>query len=371
MRSLFVHDPADLAAPIPGGVQLCSQQFLGIVQAASAATTLVPVTVTRHPWWRLRRRLRLGSYLFYNPADWRADLVRAVRDTDPTHVFLNRSELLRFAPLARKISPDARVVLLSHGNQSGDDLYEAAGPGGRRQTGPARLAAAWQLGLDLVTESSFRHRHLDAVGVMSHEEETLERWLGAKQTIVLPRVIRPDPLPWRPVSQRIGFVGTLSHTPNRRALEALASCLAAAGAVGLEFRLVGGPSEIGRDFAARYAFIRYLGPLDEPSLRAEVATWSLFLNPIFWLARGASMKLGQALGWGLPCLSTAAGARGYRLSPGQVCLVGGDATDFAREALALAGRSERLEAVRAEILRSSGTWPTAASLARELQDGLC
>lgn len=367
MRSLFVHDPADLKAPIPGGVQLCSQEFLEIVRAASDTTALVPVTVTRHPWWRVRRRFRLGSYLFYDPAACRAALENAAREVAPTHVFFNRSELMRLAPLVAQVAPGARAVVMSHGNQSGDDLYEASGPGGRRQAGLARLAAAWQIGLDLVTESAFRRRHLDAVCVMSDEEETLERWLGAKCTIVLPRLIRRQPLTWQPVAGRAGYVGTLSHTPNRVALTELCECLAARDARLLNLRLVGGPAEIGREFASRYPFVTFLGALDDAGLRAEAATWSVFLNPIFWLARGASMKLGQALGWGLPCLSTTAGSRGYRLAGGEVCLAPSEPDRFAHELLELLGQPNRLQAVRDAILTAADAWPTATTLARELR----
>ena len=366
MRSLFVYDPHDLDAPVPGGVQLCSQEFLGIVRAASDEVELVPVTITKAPFWRLRRLLGLGSYLFYRPKDASSRLAKEVATVRPTNIFLNRSELMRIAPLAAKLAPEAKIVIMSHGNQSGDDLYEVAGPGGRRKSLLDRMAATWQLGLDLITESSYRHRYLDAICVMSEEEETLERWLGATTTVVLPRVIHSRPLDWQPIMGRVGFVGTLNHTPNRVALERLCEELVCLNTTDFEFRLVGGPDDIGRALAAKYSFVQYLGRLDDAALQREAVSWSLFLNPIFWLSRGASMKLGQSLSWAIPSLSTRAGARGYHLAPGLLFLTEDSADAFAAKLRDLVHDKESLTAVRSRLLSSGEDWPDVNSLALRL-----
>lgn len=370
MRSLFVYDPHDLEAPVPGGVQLCSREFLEIVRAASDKVELVPVAVTKAPLWRLCRLFCLGSYLFYRPKDAYSRLAKEVASVRPTHIFLNRSELIRIAPLAAELAPDAKIVIMSHGNQSGDDLYEVAGPRGRRNPGLKRMIATWQLGLDLTTESCYRHRYLDAVCVMSEEEETLERWLGAATTVILPRIIRPRPLDWKPVSGRVGFVGTLNHTPNRAALEELCGRIAFLGSAGLQLRLVGGPENIGRELAAKYQFVHYLGRLDDEAIRLEASTWSLFINPIFWLSRGASMKLSQSLSWAIPCLSTRSGARGYRIPPETIFKCEDSAGEFARELMVLIDRGDRLASVRKQLLLLADKWPDAVALGRELKHGL-
>lgn len=367
MRSLFIHAPSDLDAAIPGGVQLCSREFLEIVRAASAETALLPVTVTRSPLWRLRRRLALGSYLLYRPEEIRGPLASAIQSLRPTHIFINRTELARLASLAAELAPAARVVVMSHGNQSGDDLYEAAGPGGRRNRGLVGLTAAWRLGCDLVTESRFRHGPVHAVCVMSDEEAVLERWLGARRTIVLPRIIHPRPLDWQPVPGRVGFVGTLDHTPNRVALQSLCARLATRASSGMELRLVGGPEPFGRELSQAYPFVRYLGRLDNEALQQEVTTWSLFLNPIFWLSRGASMKLAQSLAWAIPALSTAAGARGYRIGAEQVVITDNSAEAFATRINELISNPAQLSALRANLLNHNVRWPTKDSLAEELR----
>lgn len=368
MKSLFVHDPADLHAEIPGGVQLCSREFLEIVRAASAETRLLAVTVTRAPAWRLRRKLGLGAYLFYRPAEARAAVEREAHSGfAPTHVFLNRSELLRLAPLVAKNFPRAQVVVMSHGNQSGDDLYEIAGPGGRRASGLARLTAIWRIGLDLVCESRSRHRHIHGVCVMSDEEAVLERWLGARRVVVLPRVFASAPLAPSPVGLRIGYVGTLNHTPNRLALEAVCAEIARQGAGGIELRLAGGPGAVAEELATRFPFVRPLGRVDDAGLRAEAATWSVFINPIFWLSRGASMKLALALGWGLPVVTSRSGARGYEWREGSPCVTGDDASEFVRATLRLLRDPSQLAELRASCIRAAESAPDVAALAARLR----
>jgi hypothetical protein len=370
MRSLFIHDPADLDATIPGGVQLCTHEFLSIVRAASIEVGLMSVTVSQAPTWRLRRKLGLGAYLFYSPEEARTRLTREISALQPTHIFLNRSELIRLAPLAAKLSPTSKIVVMSHGNQSGDDLYEISGPGGRRTSGLARWTSTWRIGLDLVTESTFRHHHLDGICVMSEEEEMLERWLGAKRIVVLPRIIRPRPVDWKPSPRRVGFVGTLNHTPNRVALELICSQLQTKVPAGFELRLAGGPEEAGRALAKKYAFITYVGRPDEEALRSEVASWSLFLNPIFWLSRGASMKLGQSLSWAVPSLTTRAGARGYQLSPDQTFMTDDTAEDFTARLITLISDRDALDTLRTKLLQSGPHWPDATSIAQRLQSAL-
>lgn len=364
MRSLFIHDPADLDAPIPGGVQLCSREFLEVVRAASDDVALVPVTVTRSPHWRARRKLGLGAYLLYHPGEARTAIADAVKKLRPTHAFLNRSELMRLSGPLRELAPGIRVVLMSHGNQSGDDLYEIAGPGGRRAQGWRALRGSLQLGLDLVAESRHRHRHLHGVCVMSREEEMLERWLGASRVAVLPRLVRPRPVDWKPVAGRAGFVGTLDHTPNRVALQNLCARLAASGRAP-ELRIVGGPESHGRALAAAHPFVHYLGRLDDDALREEVATWSLFLNPVFWLSRGASMKLGQSLAWGLPTLTSGAGARGYEFETGIAAVCDDDADSFAQALLGLLANPAGLENLRNRTL--SAHWIDAATLGQRVK----
>jgi hypothetical protein len=255
---------------------------------------------------------------------------------------------------------------MSHGNQSGDDLYELAGTNGRRNQGLARLAALWQLGQDLGTESWFRHRFIDMVCVMSKEEEVLERWLGAEKTIVLPRSIQPNPLAWQPISRRVGFVGTLDHTPNRVALEQICNEVVRQQPENLELRLVGHPELVGQELERRFPFVRYLGVLEESALESEVSTWCLFLNPIFWLSRGASMKLAKAIAWGIPFLSTRSGTRGYELPQSEMLITLDDPHEFVSRMLVLLDMTNNIHDIKQHIDLIQSQLPTIDSLAKKL-----
>lgn len=367
MRSLFIHDTADLDAAIPGGVQLCTREFLAIVRAASNTTSTLAVSVSRTPALRLRRRFRLGSYLHYDANALEPAIAAGLAESNPTHVFLNRAELLRLAPVIRKKAPHCRIVIMSHGNQSGDDLYEMSGPRGRLTRGLSRWAGTWKLGLDLVTESWHRHRFIDAVAAMSVEEAVLERWLGTRRVVVLPRVIQPAPVQWNPVPMRCGYVGTLDHTPNLAAIEQVCTALAKTGA-SLELRVVGNPRAVGEDLAARFHFVSYLGPLSAEQLRAESASWGLFLNPILWLARGASMKLGQGLSYGLPVLTTLSGVRGYEFGDAQLPTVPDSAEAFSRKLLELLSNPARLVAAQQESKKAIAQSPSIETLAGRLRN---
>ena len=366
MKALFIHKPGDLHSEVSGGVQLCSKEFLEIIQAASSATKLAAVSVSHNWVYRLRRRLNLGSYLLYRPQECEAALAQALEEFQPTHVFLNKAELIRLAPAIKRLRPQTSVVVMSHGNQSGDDLYEISGLAGGRNSGLGRVKAVWQLGMDIATESHYRHRWIDAVCVMSAEEEVLERWLGARKTLVLPRVIRPAPLNWKPVAGRIGYVGTLDHPPNQVAVERICAEMNRQGTQGVEVRLVGRPAAQGAAFAARYPFVKYLGTLDDESLKSEASSWSLFLNPIFWLSRGASMKLGQALAWELPVLSTRSGIRGYQLDGCEIPVTNDDPIVFVRAVSRILQSKDVLERIQAQVAKVAASSPTIKSLGQQL-----
>ena len=349
-------------AAVPAGVQACSREFLEVVKAASDTTVTFAVEWSRRRALRWRRKLHFGSYLDYDPASYSDELKRALAANNITHVFLNRAELLRFAPLVRNLAANVTVVVMSHGNQTGDDLYEVAGPGGRGST----LGSTWKLGLDLRTESYMRHRFVDAVCAMSEEEAVLERWLGTKRVFVIPRIVDFEFLDWNPVPGRAGFVGTLDHTPNRAALEQLLPLLDGAPDE-LEVELVGVPQTIGEKFQSRFRKVRYRGVLWGDKLTELAVGWSLFLNPIFWLPRGASMKLGGALGWGLPVLTTRSGRRGYRIPDTCVITCRDDPRVFAEEVVRLLQDAHRCRAVRESLLNSTAEFPTARSVGRQLR----
>ena len=367
MNALFLHDRNDLEAEVAGGVQICTREFLAIVRAAAESTMVFPVETSRHWLDRLQRKLRIQAYRNFRPDDYKASLRSVVASGKITHAFLNRSELIRFGELLKQIAPQVKVVVMSHGNQSGDDLYEVSGPAGRRSAGWARWQATWTLGLDLVTESSARHRTIDAMVVMSREEAVMERWLGASQVVVLPRLLHFAPLERTPSPGKVGYVGTLDHTPNLVALEAILEELARRNLPDLEIRLVGSPEHNGHRLAAQYPFITYLGRLNDDALQREASTWELFLNPIFWLSRGASMKLRTALAWGLPVLTSRSGARGYEWNAVNLPTSADSASDFCDQMAVLLSSPDALNDAAAASRAVVESSPTLDALGRRLR----
>jgi hypothetical protein len=93
-------------------------------------------------------------------------------------------------------------------------------------------------------------------------------------------------------------------------------------------RMVSGSRRQAEFFAREFPFVDDLGRLDDAALRMEASTWSAFLHPLFCFARGASTKLATGLSWGLPCITTESGARGYELPHGTVIKADGP-DDFA------------------------------------------
>jgi len=175
----------------------------------------------------------------------------------------------------------------------------------------------WKLGKQQVLENCFFDNLLNGVIVMSEQEVGINQWLGAKNILYLPRILEPRFIEWQGQTGVVGFLGTLDHLPNKLGIEYLASSLKETGFAG-SLRIVGGPEKVGKALADKFSFINYLGPITDSELHQEIKKWSVFLNPVFWYARGASTKLALAISYGLPLITTPAGCRGYELSDNSI-----------------------------------------------------
>jgi glycosyltransferase involved in cell wall biosynthesis len=161
----------------------------------------------------------------------------------------------------------------------------------------------------------------DLVLCMSEVEQKIDAWLGAERSMVVPRTFEPDFIDWSPVPGRCGFVGTLNHLPNEEGIRRVLAVLERDWKEELsavDLRVVGGPEEVGNELERAHPAVTYCGRLSQQDFREEAATWGLFLNPIWWYARGATTKLAQALNWGLPVVTSAPGRRGYTWSRGTI-----------------------------------------------------
>lgn len=331
-----------------GGVRNCTNEFIELL---SQRFEVIRFPVKNHVTilYRLRVRLGLNHYNDYKPETYREEILKAIRDHNIRIVFLNLSNTVRFASLIKEMTDGkVKVVLCSHGNETGDFLHQVVRfPGGNSYF--KNLFSSYTLGRLLKIEAAYRIDAIDMVLTVSPVEENIEKWLGSRNTFMVPRVIKKDFLSLRPVPYRVGFIGDISHTPNHSGVIAVCKELMELGQK-VEFRLVGGPEEIGRSIEKQYPFVKYLGFLDDGALREEAATWAFFLNLVFYYSRGVSTKLAKALGWGLPVLSTIPGNRGYRWEEGDL-LLARNARHMAELIVENAGDPGRIEMAQQVVIK--------------------
>lgn len=332
LKGLFLTHDIYLNAPIPGGVQICSQEFFDLVAECGIDLKIYSVGFTRGLVERARIRMGLDCYNMFNVKHERVRLIQYIRSNAIDIVFLNMAGMLRFAKMIKEsFAGGPQVILFSHGNNSVDLLHRTTKPL-ERYAFFKRIRDMVRLGVLIHFESRCRMKYLDGVITVSETEEQIEKWLGAQKVIFLPRVLKSDFVEHEPDLNRIGFVGRLDHPPNYQGLVLFLEELKTLERGALKVRLVGAPAKWGRNVQRNYSFVEYLGELSDSDLRREVQTWSFFLNPIFWYSAGCSFKLGKAIGWGLPVVTTLPGLRGYQWNEGSL-LVADDPRDMALKVL--------------------------------------
>lgn len=294
------------------------------------------------------------------------DIIRAARQKPVDYIFLNQEFLAPVAPLIRSQLPaGCRIVILSHGAEITDLLHSVRLrhrlPLSRRLLPTPALL----LGRVLASEQQLREE-IDAVCTIAPFDADLERWFGARRVAWVPRLIKPDPLDWRPAGDRLGFVGTLDHGPNLEGLVQTLDALARTPGPPVRVRVVGGPPVLGRWLAGNYGAVDYLGTLDDAALAAEAATWSVFLHPIFCLPRGCSTKLATGIAWQIPIVTTAEGRRGYLWDDGTMPEAS-DADDLVRLCRTLLDPVLAHKA-RGDIARIAASSPSLARVATMMRE---
>jgi len=305
---LFLSDKVFVDYTIPGGVQLCTYEFIEYLEAAGYSVKVIKVnpviTFTR----KVKKKLHVEAYELYDVENWLPEIISSINTENIKLVFFNQINLAHWSESIKEaVGKDVKYIGLSHGNESGDYLHDVT------QSPVTSFLKTWRLGKFLVKEKAIFSRHLDGVITISENETYIDQWLGAQNVFYLPRILKQIPFNWKPAPGTIGFVGTLNHLPNQMGIELLSDELQKQGFKGT-LRLVGSPHSAGHALEQKYPFIQYSGALSPEEMEKEAGTWCIFLNPVFWYARGSSTKLSQALNWGLPVASTLAGIRGYDLS---------------------------------------------------------
>jgi glycosyltransferase involved in cell wall biosynthesis len=294
-----------------GGVRLCTQEYKALIQELFDVLDF-PVRYHISLLYRIKVKLGANAYNDYLPGAYRSALEEVISKHKIRYVFINLSNAAVFAALIKQLFGEGvKVILCSHGNESGDFLHEVT----RHRNGIPfyqSLFSAITLGTMIKKEAILRQDYIDAVLTVSPVEEEIENWIGAKKVMMVPRTIKKEFLDLQPIAGRFGFMGDLSHRPNFYGIDELCKAVAGLPHDGVEIRLVGSPQSVGEQLATAYPFVTYMGYLNQADLLNEVTRWSFFLNPVFYYSRGVSTKLAKAFGWGLPVITTTIGCRGYK-----------------------------------------------------------
>lgn len=295
-----------------GGVRLCTQDYIELLEVKYTVTYL-PVDFNRGIAFRLKSRLGIDSYEEYDTESYVASIRNKVAGLGISKIFINLANATDFARVIKQqVNKDLKVILCSHGNESGDFLHLSV-RFKERLSFFQRLFAPHRLGKVLQKELEYRLNYVDLVLTVSEIEASIEKWIGAKAVFMVPRVLKNEFIDWNPVGKRVGFIGDISHFPNYYGLLKICEELARLDNE-VELRIVGKDNSNVAELKKKFAFITHLGYLDEKAVVEEAATWNYFLNLVFYYSKGVSTKLAQGLNWGLPVISTTPGNRGYELN---------------------------------------------------------
>jgi hypothetical protein len=365
-KALFISNEKFLSNSFAeGGVKLCTDEFLALLNTGFEVTKF-PVKYTSGLRYRIKKKLGISVYDDYTPEQYMATLKELLIKDGIKYIFLNLTNTAPFAKAIKASLPEVKVILCSHGNESGDYLHEAATH--QSFSGIKKKAAASVLGQMLIEEAAQR-QYIDLVLTVSEVEEAIEKWLGAKQVYMVPRHINNVQQEYHPVAGRVGFFSDLSHRPNYYGISEVCKAIETAGSSNITLRLAGGGAERGKELESRYPFVEYLGYLSEEALLQETSSWTFSLNPVFYYSRGVSTKLGKSLSMGLPVITTDKGMRGYKWKTGEMP-VAPDAAQMASMIISLSHDQEKQQYYHQQVLQIQQSAPSYETMMADIHSFL-
>lgn len=293
-----------------GGVSQCTNDFISLL-SVNFEVLKFPVKLKSSYFYKLEVKLGLNVYTDYKVEDYEQSLKKIIKEHNVKNVFLNLTNTAEFSVLIKRLfGQKVKVILCSHGNESGDYLHEITTHGNNKPFYQV-IISTYILGKMLKKEAIYRQKYIDLILTVSEIEQSIENWIGAKKVLMIPRSIFLENIDWNPILGVCGFVGDLSHLPNSFGIDQLCNAILKYEYSNIEIRLVGSSRNIAQSFEMKYPFVKYIGYLTNEELKKEVSQWSFFLNPVFYYSRGVSTKLAKALSWYLPVITTKIGCRGY------------------------------------------------------------
>ena len=344
-----------------GGQQVCTKELRDIVQLTGYELQNIVVPNRLNIVQKIRNRITPLPYPVRWPNNLCQRIVEKIKENEADTVFFN---LIDFLPLAaelrRVFGAQIKMVMLSHGLASADVLH--INRISKLYPGIIYKCPLYNLNNILKKEAQYLPC-FDLVVSISEFEAQLCIWLGAKVSCWIPRSITPKPIAWQPVNGLVGYIGTLDHPPSMEGMIKVLDELAIHKNRSLRVRIISRSSWHGNLLSRKYSFVEYLGS-KESEVEPEVGTWCAFLNPIFCFARGCSTKLAVGLEWGIPCLTTPSGVRGYDLPKGAV-VIASSPYAFAEETIkySLAANAKH---ARSALLTALAKMPTQDDISKRL-----
>jgi len=363
-KALFLTNKKYIDPSSPeGGVKFCTQEYIDLIET-KFEIILFPVQLKSSFIYRFKKKAGLSAYEEYKVSKYERQLKDVIKENNIQYVFLNLTNTITYSKLIKELCPSVKIVLCSHGNESGDFLHEMVLH--KKQYGFKKIAAQYLLGKMLSTESTYR-KYIDLVLTVSDVELNIEKWLGSENVYMVARTITGDMIDHHPAKGRIGFFADLSHVPNYYGIIRICNELKKLNTSEIELRLVGGQKIIGKSLEDEFSFLSYLGYLAEKELQEEMSTWTFSLNPVFYYSRGVSTKLGKSLRWGLPVITTTKGMRGYKWRQGEI-LNCDTAKEMATLIMQHANNIESSFFYRNEILKMKASSPSREQMMNEICD---
>jgi hypothetical protein len=311
-NALFISQDLFLGESIlSGGVTLCTKDYMDVI---STNFNLIPFPI-KTKLKIIPKILNKLGLLGYHPISLSKKdislISNLINEKEVEHIFINHAYISSISISLKDNFQHIKVILCSHGNESGDFLHQITRFSDNMNRF-SRLFGTLKLGILLSEEVKYRRFYIDVVLTVSEIEESLEKWLGAKQVFFLPRIFEEKFISWNPKNNRVGFVSDISHEPNYDSVFKL--CLAIDKSnlrSTIKIRLIGKDHPRYTFLTKTFSFVECTGYLNENDIIAEMGSWHYYLNLVDYYSKGVSTKMAYGMNFGIPVISTKIGARGY------------------------------------------------------------
>jgi hypothetical protein len=315
-KALFISQDFFLGkSNLAGGVSLCTSDFIALI-STKYHLMFFPLKTKLNLLNRIINKLGLMGYPSFDLSIIRVkEVEKVIKENGIKYIFINHTYISAIARVMKKSFPDVKVVMCSHGNESGDFLHSITRfP--KNMSSISRFFGSYKLGKILTQEVEFRRFYFDAVLTVSEVEESIEKWLGARNVKFVPRVFVNKFIDWTPINQRVGFVSDISHEPNYFSILKFCELVERSSLREIiNIRLVGKSHSRYNYLSGKFSFVECTGYLSEEEIVSELSTWNYYLNLVDYFSKGVSTKLAYGMNFGIPVISTQIGVRGYVFPP--------------------------------------------------------